>query len=173
MTDDKQVCYYDFGKGRGRERYKVEREFHKSIDDPLRPENLVKVHRKSDSKVLIELTTRGELTVYDEYSWDGPSGPTKDTPDFMRGSLVHDVLYQLLREGRLFDLTDDEKLDRKRHKALRKAADKLLREIVKKDGMRRLRRWLVYLGVRWFGRSSAKRRGGFEKPSTGDVICAP
>ena len=173
MTDDKQVCCYDLGKGRGRERYKVAREFHKSIDDPLRPANLVKVHRKSDGKVLIELTTRGELTVYDEYSWDGPSGLTKDTPDFMRGSLVHDVLYQLLREGRLFDLTDDVKHDRKRHKRLRKAADKLLRKILKKDGMKWPRRWLVYRTVRWFGRSAAKRRGGFEKPSTGDMICAP
>ncbi len=173
MTDDKQVCYYDLGKGGGRERYKVAREFHKRIDDPLGPAKLVKVHRKSDGKVLIELATTGELTVYDEYSWDGPSGPTKDTPDFMRGSLVHDVLYQLLREGRLFNLTDDEKLDRERHKRLRKAADKLLVEICKKDGMKWLRRKLVYRTVRWFGSSSAKRRGGFEKPSTDKVICAP
>jgi len=33
------------------------------------------------------------------YAWDGPSGPTFDTKDFMIPSLVHDALYQLLRNG--------------------------------------------------------------------------
>jgi hypothetical protein len=35
------------------------------------------------------------------YAWNGPSGPTLDTRNFMRGSLVHDALYQLMREGRM------------------------------------------------------------------------
>ena len=33
------------------------------------------------------------------YAWDGPSGPTYDTPDTLVPSLVHDGLYQLMREG--------------------------------------------------------------------------
>ncbi|MGH7536144.1 MAG: DUF1353 domain-containing protein, partial [Gemmatimonadales bacterium] len=41
------------------------------------------------------LQGRGYLTVKEGYAWDGPSGPTVDTKDFMRGSLVHDALYQL------------------------------------------------------------------------------
>jgi len=37
----------------------------------------------------------GSLCIREGYSWDGPSGPAIDTVDFMRGSLVHDALYQL------------------------------------------------------------------------------
>jgi hypothetical protein len=43
----------------------------------------------------IALTADGLLTVKKSYAWDGPSGPTIDTKNFMRGSLVHDALYQL------------------------------------------------------------------------------
>ena len=39
------------------------------------------------------LTTEGLLIIRPGYAWDGPSGPTFDTPSFMRGSLIHDVLY--------------------------------------------------------------------------------
>ena len=47
------------------------------------------------------LTTEGILTIRKYYSYDGASGPTIDTKSSMRGSLVHDALYQLMREGRL------------------------------------------------------------------------
>lgn len=33
------------------------------------------------------------------YAWDGASGPTWDTKSSMRGSLVHDAGYQLMRNG--------------------------------------------------------------------------
>ena len=46
----------------------------------------------------IALTTEGEITVKVGYAWDGPSGTAIDTKNFMRGSLIHDALYQLLRE---------------------------------------------------------------------------
>ena len=49
----------------------------------------------------IDLTAEGTLTIKKGYAWDGPSGPTVDTRNFMRGSLVHDALYQLMREGAL------------------------------------------------------------------------
>lgn len=49
----------------------------------------------------ILLNTAGLLIIKQGYAWDGPSGPTADTPDTMRGSLVHDALYQLLRLGLL------------------------------------------------------------------------
>ncbi len=35
------------------------------------------------------------------YAWDGPSGPTFDTPDSMLGSLAHDALWQLIGMGLL------------------------------------------------------------------------
>ena len=77
------------------------------------------------------------------YAWDGPSGPTIDTPDAMLASLVHDGLYQALRDGRL----DQE---------ARKAADVEFLRILKKDGMFWLRRWSWYLGVRLFASSAAR-----------------
>ena len=92
---------------------------------------------------LVQINAAGKLLIKAGYSWDGPSGPTIDTPNFMRGSLVHDALYQLMREGVL------EQHDRKR-------TDIILREICRADGMSRLRAWGVYRAVRKFGAGSAR-----------------
>lgn len=43
----------------------------------------------------------GFLLIRAGYAWDGASGPTIDTKSTMRASLVHDALYQLIREGYL------------------------------------------------------------------------
>lgn len=83
----------------------------------------------------IHLTKDGLLTIRAGYAWDGPSGPTIDTKTFMRGALVHDALYQLMRLGTLsFD-----------H---RETADRELRRICLEDGMWRIRAWYVYRAVR-------------------------
>lgn len=94
------------------------------------------------STPLISLDSSGLLKIKKGYAWDGPSGPTIDTPNFMRGSLVHDVLYQLMRE-RLLEQKD------------REYADQLLRTICIEAGMSRIRAWWVYQGVRLGGASSA------------------
>lgn len=47
----------------------------------------------------LSLSPDGVLTIRKFYAWDGPSGPTIDTRDFMRGSLVHDAFYQLMQLG--------------------------------------------------------------------------
>lgn len=91
----------------------------------------------------IDLDTDGTLALRSGYAWDGPSGPTVDTPTFMRGSLVHDALYQLMREGCL---------DRAIH---REAADRILRALCLEDGMNPLRAWWVYHGVRLFADPAA------------------
>lgn len=39
----------------------------------------------------IRLDIDGTLSIKEGYAWDGPSGPTVDTKNFMRGSLVHDA----------------------------------------------------------------------------------
>lgn len=39
------------------------------------------------------------LTIRKGYCWDGASGPTIDTPATMLAGLVHDALYQAIREG--------------------------------------------------------------------------
>ena len=103
----------------------------------------------------LKLDLMGNLRIVEGYAWDGPSGPTIDTPDFMRGSLVHDALYQLMQEGYL-----DEAI-------WRETADKLLRQICLEDGMWHARAEYVYQGVRLFGGPSAN--AGNEKT----VIEAP
>ena len=91
---------------------------------------------------LLRLSKTGKLTILDGYAWDGPSGPAIDTVNFMRGSLVHDALYQLIRLGHL---------DRK----WRDGADEILREICIEDGMSKARAWWVYTSVKTFAQRAA------------------
>ncbi len=60
------------------------------------------------------------LQVYTRYAWDGPSGPTFDTPTNMRASLFHDALCQLINDGLL-------------DKKYRRYADELLRTHMLED----------------------------------------
>lgn len=83
----------------------------------------------------INLNMMGTLTIKSGYAWDGPSGPAIDTLNFMRGSLVHDALYQLMREGIL-------------NANWRKRADEELRRICREDSMSWIRAWWIYYGVR-------------------------
>lgn len=87
----------------------------------------------------IKLEIDGTLTIMKGYAWDGPSGPTIDTLTFMRGSLIHDCLYQLCREKHL---------DRLVH---REVADRILQRVCLEDGMWPIFAWLAYLGVHFFG----------------------
>jgi len=91
----------------------------------------------------ITLDPQGALRIAKGYAWDGPSGPTIDTANFMRGALVHDALYQLMREG-LLD-----------HSLHREAADRILQSLCREDGMSALRAWWVYQGVRLFGKPAS------------------
>ena len=102
----------------------------------------LKPGKKIDTEY-IKLETDGNLILSNGYAWDGPSGPTFDTLTFMRGSLIHDALYQLMRE-KFLD-----------HKFHRKTADKILRDICRDDGMWFPRAWWVYAGVRLFGDPAA------------------
>lgn len=43
----------------------------------------------------------GRLIIFAGFAWDGPSGPTLDTKDSLRASLVHDVFCIAMRDGRL------------------------------------------------------------------------
>ena len=85
---------------------------------------------KSDFIILDE----GVLTIKPGYAWDGATGAI-DTDNFMRASLVHDALYQLMREN---------KLNRK----FRKTVDRLLKQLCLEDGMSRFRANYVYHTVR-------------------------
>ena len=91
----------------------------------------------------IELDRKGRLLVKGGYAWDGPSGPVRDTPDSMRGSLVHDALYQLMRQRRISK------------KRWRDEADFELKRICLADGMSKRRANRLYNGVRLFGDPNA------------------
>jgi len=86
----------------------------------------------------VSLERDGLLMLSTGYQWDGPSGPTIDTPDFMRASLVHDALYQLIRD---YGLSKDH----------RKRADDLFYDILIEDKMPLWRAWYAHLAVRLFG----------------------
>lgn len=103
----------------------------------------------------ISLSPSGVLTIKKGYAWDGASGPTIDTKSTMRGSLVHDALYQL---GRL-------KLLPENGKAL---ADKLFYFILKEDGTGRFRSWYYWRAVVLFGNSAYTSQGPKKK-----VLVAP
>ena len=76
---------------------------------------------------LFELNPDGWLTVFEDYPWDGASGPTFDTSSTIRGSLVHDVLYEMMRLGLL-------------PQTCFYAANQELYKIILEDGMWRLDR---------------------------------
>jgi hypothetical protein len=86
---------------------------------------------------------RATLTIKKGYAWDGPSGPTYDTDSFMEGSLVHDALYQLMRNNKIPPTG-------------RKHADRLLYKLCRKDGMSWFRAKYIYHAVRLFGATNAQ-----------------
>lgn len=91
----------------------------------------------------ISLSPVGILTAKKGYAWDGASGPTVDTASSMRGSLVHDCLYQLMGV--------DERL-----LLYRTYADDLLYQICCEDGMSSFRAYLWRKAVNWFGGKAAR-----------------
>jgi hypothetical protein len=116
--------------------YKYQLKQNCAVEIEIKPE-------KPISTEFIELDAQGMLTIKRGYAWDGPSGPTFDTLTFMRGSLVHDALYQLMR-GRHLD-----------HNVYRATADRILQRICKQDGMWSVRAWWVYHAVRLFADPAA------------------
>lgn len=104
------------------------------------------------------------LSIKAGYSWDGPSGPPKwlsgipgvgavydkiMLPKIMRGSLIHDAGYQLIRNELIPESS-------------RSAWDNELIRVCKQDGMSDIRAWWVHRGVRKFGGPGA--RAGKTRP---------
>lgn len=111
------------------------------VSTPIRPASDVRTR-------FIDLKRNGRLFIRKDYAWDGPSGISIDTASFMRGSLVHDALYQLMRERHLD------------HRIYRGIADALLRDLCVADGMWRIRAWWIHAAVRAFGARNARPRPG-------------
>ena len=110
---------------------------------------------KTIKQGFISLTVTGILTLKKGYAWDGPSGPAIDTKNFMRASLVHDALYQLLRKRRLGLHPDTQRESDLDHNAWRGVADRLLQRMCIEDGMWKVRAWWVYKFVSVFGGPAA------------------
>ena len=136
--------------------YKYELAERYSIQTEIKPEK--DIYEPDEDYPLITLLKDGTLSISPSYAWDGPSGVSVDTKNFMRGSLVHDALYQLMRQKKL-------SLD------YRLYADELLRDICKEDGMSSFRAWYVYKAVRKFGESSASPTD--EKEQQEKILEAP
>lgn len=87
---------------------------------------------------LFTLTPDGWLTVFEDYPWDFASGPTWDTPSSIRGSLVHDALYEMMRLGLL-------------PQSVFHKVNAEFRKILLEDGMYQWRANLWFSGVEKFG----------------------
>lgn len=85
----------------------------------------------------LEIDWRGRLTILTGYSWDGLTGFI-DVPDAIEASLVHDALYQLIREKVL-------------PKSYRKRADKIFKEMCINNGVHPTLASTMYRAVRLFG----------------------
>lgn len=110
----------------------------------------------------IELDCSGVMLIRHGYAWDGPSNPIYCLipffilkhliKTFMRGSLVHDVTAQLIRDGYLGEewVTP---------------SNRELKKICIEDGMTRIRAQAVFIGVEYLNnRSWAKYWSDGNKP---------
>jgi len=89
----------------------------------------------------ITLTPEGVLSIRQGYAWDGATG-CPDWRSIMRGSLVHDALYQLIREGHL-------------PPECRATADSILRRLCLEDGLPAPLAAVVHAAVRRLGEPAA------------------
>ena len=89
----------------------------------------------------ILLDKKGNLTIKEGYAWDGPSGPVRDTKNTLRGSLIHDALYQLMR------------CDYLSNKLHRKEADMIFKHVCIEDGISKIIAQIFYIGLKLFGKT--------------------
>ena len=91
----------------------------------------------------VKMSITGLTEILPGYAWNGASGPTIDTLNSMIGSLIHDVIYQLIRLG----LIDPR---------FKEYGDGLLHDICVEDGMYHWRANLWRWAVLEFGAGSTR-----------------
>ncbi len=106
----------------------------------------------------ISLKVGGDFTLHKGWLSDGPSGPTIDHPSFMRGALLHDGGYELIRLG-LIDPSWRERFDH------------MLKGICVESGMCEEEAETVFLAVRAFGGSCIHRDSAMESQDV--ILSAP
>jgi len=92
----------------------------------------------------VRLRTDGLLWIKSGYCWDGASWAA-DSKTFLRASLCHDSLYQLIRRGLI-------------PSSCRADADLTMHRICLDDGMSSIRAFYTCRGVRRFGGRAASKR---------------
>jgi len=104
------------------------------------------IHPKKDIETqFIDLSESGILLIKPGYAWDGASGPTLPSIKAKRASLAHDALYQLLREKKITG------------EANRRKADRIFYELLRKDGMWKIRAKVWWRAVRRWAKKSSMR----------------
>jgi hypothetical protein len=104
----------------------------------------------------------GLILLKKEYCYDGPSGPTIDTPDTMVPAAPHDVIYQCMRLG-LIPLSERIKADKMFYDLMVAEGDRLeTKDTAAKKSWRRIRANTWYYNLRWFGESSAKKQTQYD-----------
>lgn len=114
------------------------------ISTPIIPE-------KEITTEFLYIGLNGQLVIKRWYAWDGPSGPTIDTTAFIKASLAHDALYQLMRLGLL----------PKHHFS---PANRFLRDQCIQFGMSKFRAWYIFQSVEMFGKSNIMSRPEDKNP---------
>jgi len=99
----------------------------------------------------MHLDKNGVLEIFPGYAWDGST--CSFDKNSLRASLVHDALYQLMREGLL-------------DKKYRKQADQLYRDMLIEDGLWKSHAWVRYWALRNFAGGGIKP----EKKPRGKII---
>lgn len=132
MTTRKQIKYIDGVKYSLQEGYVFENRI--IIDRPIDTLFFSAIPNKDG--------TGSIWTLKPGFACDGPSGPTIDTPDSMRGAFEHDAKYAAMRMGLI-----DQKW--------RSVADNELEETLLEDGMNEERASSWHWGVKNFAKSCA------------------
>lgn len=99
-------------------------------------------HTETGTNDWCSLSPDGTLTAKVGYAWDGVT-VAFDTKSSMRAALVHDILYQLLREGVL-------------PASMKKDADEEFYRLCVQDGVWSVRAKYMYWAVRLFGKFALK-----------------
>ena len=103
----------------------------------------IKPPKKVDTE-FITLDLKGNLKIQKGYAWDGPSGPVVDQKENMRASLVHDALYQLMRQRKISSTKFKTK------------ADRLFKKMCIQDGIPKHIAQAYYLGLKIGGKPATK-----------------
>lgn len=132
--------------------FNTNKKYRHQLDEEFELDLCQKFSNGSHFNGFVTLTEEGILTLSKGYAWDGVSFPKLDIDSCknLRASVVHDALYQLIRN-------DDEF----RTKENKKIADKILRELLILDGFSKIAAWSLWIAVSAFGKPGTEPGGRF------------